>query len=84
MACLFAVVITTDGFACPDGCTDEAPGLASSTHASPSCAICQGCSHRAMVLASRPALRPVMRDALVVTSPSEPALTTPELPPKAA
>ena len=84
LACLFVVITTADRVACPDGCTDEAPAQTSSPHVTSSCAIYHGWSHAPVVLASRPVPRVVARQAIVVSTPTDPALPTPELPPKAA
>jgi hypothetical protein len=84
LACLLVVVTTGDRFACPDGCTDEAPAQTASQHLTPSCAICHGWSHAPVVVASRPAPRLIVRDAIVIANPTDPALPTVELPPKPA
>jgi hypothetical protein len=85
LACLFVVMVTADRFACPDGCTDEAPTQATSKqHVPSSCAICHGWSQAPIVVASRPAPRPLAKPRLIVINPTEPALFIVERPPKTA
>jgi cytochrome c553 len=83
VACLFVVMITADRFACPDGCTDEAP-TQSSERASAACAICHGWSDTAIVAAVRPAGRLLLRQPVLVTHLADPGLPAVERPPKDA
>jgi len=85
VACLLVVMVTADRFACPDGCTDEAPTQgASREHTPSSCLICHGWNQAPIVVASRPAPRPIATPRLVVIDPTEPALAVVERPPKTA
>jgi cytochrome c553 len=84
VACLFVVMITADRFACPDGCTDEAPTQAGSEQASAACAICHGWNETVIVAAPRPAPRLVPRRPVVSTNLADPALPAAERPPKDA
>lgn len=83
VACLFVVMITADRFACPDGCTDEAP-TQTGERASAACAICHGWSDTATVAAVRPGPRLLLRQVVLVTNLADPNLPAVERPPKGA
>jgi hypothetical protein len=82
LACLFVVMTTADRFACPDGCTDEAP--AASSHTVSPCALCHDWTQAPVLVASRPAARVLTRQPIVIATATDPALPAFELPPKAA
>lgn len=82
LACLLVVVTAADTFACPDGCTDEAP--AASLDAVSPCALCHGWSHAPVVVMSRPAPRLLARQPVATAPPPAPLLPPVEVPPKAA
>jgi hypothetical protein len=84
LACLFVVMTAADKFACPDGCTDEAPAEATSQQPSSLCAICHGWSHTSAVIASRPAPRFIARQPIVLVNLTDPTLPAVERPPKTA
>lgn len=84
LTCLFAVMAAADGFACPDGCTDESPVQAATPHPSSSCAFCHGSSASPIVVPSRPAPRTMARVTSVTCRWVNPALPTIERPPKFA
>ncbi len=83
VACLFVVMITADRFACPDGCTDEAP-TQTNERASAACAICHGWSETPIAATVRPGPRLLLRQPVLVTNLADPALPTVERPPKDA
>jgi cytochrome c553 len=83
VACLFVVMITADRFACPDGCTDEAP-TQTTERASAACAICHGWSETAIVATERPGPRLLLRQPVLVTHLADPTLPTVERPPRDA
>ncbi len=83
IACLFVVMITADGFACPDGCTDEAP-TQTTERASPACAICHGWSATPIAATVRPGPRLLLRQPVLVTNLADPFLPAVERPPKGA
>jgi hypothetical protein len=84
LASVFAIVITTDHFVCPDGCTDEVQSQTTSKDAPSPCAFCHGWSGSPFVTACAPLPRVVARQLLIAARPLAPALPTTEPPPKAA
>jgi len=84
LLCVFVLAISVDGFACPDGCTDEAPTQAASQHPTASCAICHGWTQTPGVIADAPGHCFSARPAMVVITPAAPPLPRLERPPRPA
>lgn len=80
----FVVITTADGFACPDGCTDESPTQAAAPHAASSCAFCHGYRSSPIVVSSRPTPRLIAFVTPVSLDLNDPVLPAIELPPKSA